>query len=681
MIAKVVMRKILTSLISFFVLSHAAFALNVVFDNRTPDNLKEWIDKSYVREQMEVTAPKICKLLYGGTKNENMSENFKLTLYATPKKGGAPGFATGSRVTWKVGANPKGSATGGIGLLGHEMTHTLDLNARPMSVQRFRKVHDSTFIEATAVWVTDYNVQYGYRKYSSPSIILDRRYEALRHHRSWGGYRAGAGFFDFLEHEYGKGTTIKLIRDQTKNGKKPWERILGKTIDELVAQWRNMETIYDPVFQWNYNGTAAGAVRHDKKYCALNSIVAERAADNSGAWLNGVTSAKVAGCDGGNITLALHGKFPKAGKVAIASLGSVKEGNGKALLIATTSKANMLAAYLIASVPGRGCRIVSSTAIPIEPTAKPISHSLILTVKKGEVAAVILDGKPVAKIDMKTKCEGCTFSPVFALGGITKGFGVAGFAEPRGEGGVFLDDVRVFTRTFRSKETASYAATFGPDYRGGVAVEAAWCGPQGGSDINNPKNWKCFNSYGEQIVAVPTKETEVKVWFTAIPSIPPKSKFSCKSFTIDGIAVVDSANVDLRGVRIVDFSDNTRIITRDGYGIAVNAARGKRLRLDGKFVVASGMKFDGNIEMKSSSHLRLPEDPKMAYAKSLSVKGEGAVVLRPGKLLPSGGFQNVMRLKNMPDDMTRFKLDLSHAPNKAEFKTATGGKFIGVSSR
>ena len=656
-----------------------ASALNVVFDNRTPDNLKEWIDKSYVREQMEVTAPKICKLLYGGTKDENMSENFKLTLYATPKKGGAPGFASGSRVTWKVGANPKGSATGGIGLLGHEMTHTLDLNARPMSVQRFRKVHDSTFIEATAVWVTDYNVQYGYRKYSSPSIILDRRYDALRHRRSWGGYRAGAGFFDFLEHEYGKGTAIKLIRDQTKNGKKPWERILGKTIDELVAQWRNMETIYDPVFQWNYNGTAAGAVRHDKKFCALKSIIAVKASDNSGAWLNGVTSGTISGCDDGNITLALHGKFPKAGKVAIASLGSVKEGNGKALLLATTSKANTLAAYVIASVPGSGCRIVSTTQIPVESTSKSISHSLILTVKKGEVAAVILDGKPVAKIDMKTKCEGCTFSPVFALGGITKGFGVAGFTESRGEGGVLVDDVRVFTRTFRSKEAASYAATFGPDYHGGVAVEATWRGDQGGSDIDDPKNWKCFNSYGEEIVAVPTKETEVKVWFKAIPSVPPKSKFACKSFTIDGLAVVDQANVDLRGVRIVELSDNTRLLTRNGYGIAVNAVRSKRLRVDGKLAVVAGMKLDGNLEMKGGSTLRLPENPAMAQAKSISLSGEGPVVLKPGKISPSGGFQNVMRIEQMPEDMTRFKLDFSHGPNKAKFKTATGGKFIGVS--
>ena len=84
----------------------------------------------------------------------------------------------------------------------------------------------------------------------------------------------------------------------------------------------------------------------------------------------------------------------------------------------------------------------------------------------GDEASMIVDGKPVAKIDMKTKCNGCSFSPVFAVGGMSGGFGVAGFSEPRGADGVLLDDVRVFTRAFRAKESASYAATFGPDYRG-----------------------------------------------------------------------------------------------------------------------------------------------------------------------------------------------------------------------
>lgn len=656
--------RVLFALVALVFCTNAS-ALDVVYDNRTPEGHREWAERAYIREQMEVIAVRICKALYGDSDRSKLHENFTMILHLSDGSGGAPAFAAGRRITWKVGKNPHGDALGGMGLLCHEMTHVLDMGS------------DRVFTEAMADWVRNYKVHY--HRCTSPSDILGKRYKALRGGRHYGKYMAGANFVDFMTQNYGEGTIYKILRGYKEHGGAVWEKLFGKSIDGLVEEWRNMQTIYDPVFQWNYNGTAVGAVRNDRKFCALRSISAEKAADNSGAWLYGVTSGTLAGCDDGNITLALHGRFPRAGKVAIASLGSVKEGSGKALLLATTSKANMLAAHVVASVPGSGCRIVSTTAIPVEPASEQVPHSLILTVKKGESAAVILDGKAVARIDMKTKCEGCTFSPVFALGGIARGFGVAGFAEPRGEGGVLLDDVRVFTRTFRSKEAASYAATFGPDYRGGIAVEAVWRGAQGGSDIDDPKNWKCFNSYGEEIVAVPTKETEVKVWFKAIPSVPPKSKFACKSFTIDGLAVVDQANVDLRGVRIVELSDNTRLLTRNGYGIAVNAVRGKRLRVDGKVAVVAGMKLDGNLEMKGGCTLRLPENPAMAQAKSISLSGEGPVVLKPGKVSPSGGFQNVMRIEQMPEDMTRFKLDFSHGPNKAKFKTATGGKFIGVS--
>ena len=77
---------------------------------------------------------------------------------------------------------------------------------------------------------------------------------------------------------------------------------------------------------------------------------------------------------------------------------------------------------------------------------------------------------------------------MFSLGGICYGFGVSGFSKPNGEGSVLLDDVRVFTRTFRAREARQYAETFGPDYRGGVATVATWRGPQGSAEIDNPEN-------------------------------------------------------------------------------------------------------------------------------------------------------------------------------------------------
>ena len=675
------------------VLASSALALDVVFDERTPKENCDWVDKSHVREQMEVVAAKICKVLYGGTKNENRTDDFTITLFPTPEKKGNPGFASGKRVTWRVGTASDFAghdASRGIGLLAHEMTHVLDLNCRPMARSRFAKFYDGKFIEATAVWVTDYNVKYGYMGYwrcTSPEILLDRRYEALRYRRSWGGYRAGAGFLDFVEQAYGEGTALKLIREQTATGNRPWERVLGKTMEELETEWRQMETIYDPVFQWNYNGTAAGAVRNDKNFCRLRKISAEDSPDKSGAWLDGATVAKVEGVSDCSLTIALHGRFPQKDKVAIASLGAVREDNVKAILLASSSKANTLAAHVIASLPGRGCHIVSTTQIPLSSApAKNAklshgAHSVIVSVNGGDEASVIVDGMKVAKIDMKRNCGGSTFSPVFAVGGISGGFCVAGFSEPRGKDGVLLDDVRVFTRSFREKETASYAATFGPDYRGAVPVEGTWIGPQGGSDLDNPENWKCFNSYGEKVVAVPTKETDVTVWCKTIPSIPPKSTFACKSFTIDGLVVVEDANVDLRGVGTVDFTDNTRIITKGGYMLAVSKLRGDRVQLDGKLAVMTAMKVSGKLELKGGSALRLPEDQATASVEELALSGDGSVSIRPGVMPQKGKSCKVMRVGKFPEDLSRLSLYGMDDPSAVEFKPSTDKKSLVVYRR
>ncbi len=656
-----------------------AAALTIDFYDQTPSENREWIDKNYIREQMDVVAAKICQALYAGRSETNRNENFTITFFPTPDKKGNPGFASGRKLTWRVGQNPTGDASGGIGLLCHEMTHIFDFNAGAMSVQRFRKVFDSCMIESTAVYITDYFVKYGYVKCSSPSIILDRRYHALRYDRNWGKYRTGAGLLDFVEQTYGPGMGLKLIWEQ-QNGKEPWERLLGKNLDELLAEWRQMETIYDPVFQWNYNGTAAGAVRRDKNFCAMNAISAEDAADKSGAWLAGASAAEVKKVDDGCLTIALHGKFPKKGKAAIASLGAAKNGNGKALLLATTAKTDTLVLYLIASVPGQGCKIVSATPIPVLNVAT-VPHSIILTVKDGKAAAVVVDGKPAAKIDMAAKCGVCTFSPVFAVGGMSGGFGVAGFEEPRGEGGVLLDDVRVFTRTFRPKEIKKYAEVFGSGYQGAVAVEAAWCGPQGGTDIANPENWTCFNSYGEKIVAVPSKETVVNVWFKAIPSIPPKAKFVCESFTIDGIAVLDEANVDLRGVRIVDLADNTRIITKGGHMLAVSKLRGDRVQLDGKLAVTTAMKVSGKLELKGGSALRLPEDQAAASVEELALSGDGSVSICPGVMPQKGKPCKVMRVGKFPEDLSRLSLHGMDDPSAVEFKPSTDKKSLTVYRR
>ena len=642
----------------------AAPALEVVWDKRTPEGCRKWAERAYVREQMEVLGEKICKALYGDGERSRLHENFTITLYLAPVKGGNPAFASGRRITWKVGSeNPGGDGSGGMGLLCHEMTHVLDMGS------------DGVFTEGMADWTRNYKVWYA--RCTSPSDVLAKRYGALRGGRHYGKYMSGANFIDFMTQNYGEGTIYRILQGYRAHGKNHWEKTFGKDFDALLAEWRNMETIYDPVFQWTYNGTAAGVVRNDKNYCALREVSAGEAQDASGAWLYGATAGKVSRVADGCMTIALHGRFPRAGKVAIASLGAAREGTGKGVLLATSTKTGSLAAHVVAARPGKGCEIVATEAIAV-PGPPGAAHSVILSVKDGDVAVVVVDGKPAARVDMKSKCGGCTFTPAFAVGGMAGGIGVSGFTEPRGPGGVMLDDVRVFTRTFRSRETRSYAETFNADYRGATAVAARWCGKQGDTAIEIPSNWYCVNSLGEKIWALPSKETEVTVVGKAMPSIPPKAKFDCKSFTIDGLAIADAANIDLRGVRIVDVSDNARLITRDGHGIAVNALRANRVRLDGTLAVTAGMKLVGRLEMREGSMLRLPADPDKALVKTIAIKGDGAVTLKPGAPLKRGVFQKIMRMEDVPEDCSRFRLNQADGPKDATFKAAQGGKALGV---
>ncbi len=58
-----------------------ASALNVVWDNRTPESHRQWGDGCFLREQMEVVGKKICEALYGNHGRSNLHENFTITLY------------------------------------------------------------------------------------------------------------------------------------------------------------------------------------------------------------------------------------------------------------------------------------------------------------------------------------------------------------------------------------------------------------------------------------------------------------------------------------------------------------------------------------------------------------------------------------------------------------------------
>jgi hypothetical protein len=561
-----------------------------------------------------------------------------------------------------VGNNPGDNP--GMGLLCHEMTHVLDMGS------------DRVFTEAMADWTRNYKVWY--RGCTDPSAVLYKRYNALRGGRHYGKYMAGANFVDFMTQNYGEGTILKILHGYRRHGADHWEKTFGKNFDALIDEWRQMETIYDPVFQWTYNGTAAGIVRRDGKFCNLNALGVTDAADKSGGWLNGLTSGNVNNSAGGSLSIALHGRFPAAGKYVIASLGAAREGNGKAVMLALGSRRNTLQLSVVASVPGRSCGIVSSTQIPV-PDLGEKAHSIVLSVVGGDEAVLVVDGGAAVSLPMKNSCRGCSFVPKFAVGGMFGGIGVAGFSEPRGEKGFILDDVRVFNRSFRPRETKQYADTFNHNYNALAVRTAVWRGPSGSADIANTENWFCINAIGERVVALPGKDTEVMVSGKTLPNIPSKTPFVVKSFTIDGWVVAEDKKIDLRGVKTVIAADNARIITRREGVVAVNELKGGRLRLDGKLAVLGGMELAGNLTLKGGSFLRLTAQPDRYKVKALSVVDGDAVII-PALATKPGHTTRIMTVEEPISDFTHFRLKPDHGPKDADFRIVQG-KYLGVVPR
>ena len=624
--------------------------------------MREWGDRNYLREQMEVVAQKICKALYGETERSSLHENFKMELFLNPVKGGNPAFATGRRIVWKVGANPGDNP--GMGLLCHEMTHVLDMGS------------DRVFTEAMADWTRNYSVWY--RGCTDPSAVLNKRFNALRGGRHYGKYMAGANFVDFMTQNYGDGTILKILHGYRQHGRDHWEKTFGKNFDALIDEWRRMETIYDPVFQWSYNGTLKGIVRTDRKFCALTSLFATEAADRSGVWLNGSTEGSVNRLSDGNISIALHCRVPNAPKVVIASLGSARKGNGKAVMLTTGQRKNTLILNIVATLPGNSCKVVASKQIQV-PDMDIFSHSVVLSVSGGNEAKLVIDGGEATVLTMNGACKGCSFEPNFAIGGMSGGIGIAGFKEPRGEKGILLDDVRVFTRAFRTRETKQYADTFDSHYNPVAVKTAVWRGPSGSSDISDPVNWFSINAIGEKVVALPGEDTDVVVSGKSIPSIPPKSNFACKSFMIDGWAVVEDNKVDLRGVKTVTLSDNARIITKGAGAVAVNALKGQRMRLNGKLAVLGGMELSGILELKGGSVLRLMANADKNKVKSIVVRDGGAVIA-PGAATVPGRTSKIMLIDEAPSDFSHFRLKPDHGPKDADFKIVQS-KYFGVVPR
>ena len=59
----------------------------------------------------------------------------------------------------------------------------------------------------------------------------------------------------------------------------------------------------------------------------------------------------------------------------------------------------------------------------------------------------------------------------------------------------------------------------------------------------------------------------------------------------------------------------------------------------------------------------------------------GATTVELGTTVKYGHSQKLLRLDEMPKDMTRLRLDPSNGPDDATFKATAGNKFLGATSR
>ena len=643
----------------------AASALNVVYDERTPETHRKWADDCFVREQMEAIAPKICNALYEGHSGTNKHENFTITLYPAPISGGNPAFASGKRITWKVGEHPKGDASGGMGCLCHEMTHVLDMGT------------DSVFTEAMADWTRNYKVWYP--RCTSPSHVLDLRYKALCGGRNYGKYLSGAHFVDYMTQTYGEGTIYKILMGYKEHGKNPWEKTFGKSLDALVADWKTMQTIYDPAVQWSYVGSGEWLVRKNNSLVKMpkEGFGLKESSDRAGALVARATSVQLVGDSwSGERTFMLHGRFGTSKGRAVASIG----GAGKTVVLATAGGGSLVLAAIARE--GSQERCVARAAVPVP--AGPYPHSVVVVVR-GDVAVALVDGRGGAKLDFRGKCDGCALGRAFAVGGVAGGLLGASLKGEFGDAsvpdGIVLDDVRVFNRAARGREAAQYARTYGTSFAPAVATRASWAGGHDGS-ISDTKSWYCVNSAGERITAVPTEATEVFVSGRALPSIPRGTRFACKSFTVDGWAVAERP-VDWRGVKIVDCADWTKLMSKGGL-FAVGILRGRNLGIGGhtapgRVSIDTAAKITGKLTILGGSVLRLPESGANVQVGSLEARGEGLVFLKPGaSALKSGERRLVMKVDRLPNDLSRFSLYTSSGEPAGVFEATDGGKSLSV---
>lgn len=483
---KAIRTTVLAAILALAALAPRANAA-VVFSEATlsqhPDWVAWWNEQGFL-DGMDEWEERISTFMCGSAEPVNLMD-----IYITLEKDGLAGTGD-NRITigndWAMERVAANDARDVRGCIAHELTHAVQYLVgqylgKTINLENIIVVHktDGTtelnhLTEGIADWIRWYNFE--------PDHYRDeRRYGHFYcKGRTLTEYGDGCEFIDYLATTYGTGIVSNMCLWCADNGNasnkigKIWPALVGKTYDELLAEWAATPTVADPLFQWTCNGTTDGIRRAWPNGGSVSWLGVDYASFKSGSdelelpesyWYGGELDYENDILTSGDWTIALRGRFRASGGTTnvVFAIGSSWEDCD--IFALGASKDEICAALMSSSGTESALSLASSATI----SAVPSRYHTIVAVKSSDVVSVYVDGgaSPTLQIDVAGK----SFCESFAIGNITGDIAQASqlyltsnWRAVQPADGFRYQDVRLFHRALGAEEISLYAAAFSSAY-------------------------------------------------------------------------------------------------------------------------------------------------------------------------------------------------------------------------
>lgn len=473
------------------ILALAAFAPRanaaVVFSETTLNQHPDWVawwNERGILEDMTEWESRISVFMCGSTAPVGLKDIY-LTLSSDGLAGTGDNHITISH-TWALERVAANDARDVSGCFAHELTHAVQYLVgqylgKTVNLDNIIVVHktDGTtelnhLTEGIADWIRWYN-------YEPAHYRDDRRYEHFYcKGRTITEYGDGCEFIDYLVTTYGTGIVSNMCLWCADNGNasnkigKIWPALVGKTYDELLAEWAATPTVADPLFQWTCNGTTDGIRRAWPNGGSVSWLGIDYASFKSGSdelelpesyWYGGELDDGNDILTSGDWTIALRGRFRASGGTTnvVFAIGSSWEDCD--IFALGASKDEICAALMSSSGSESALSLTSSATI----SAVPSRYHTIVAVKSSDVVSVYVDGgaSPTLQIDVAGK----SFCESFAIGNISGDiaqasslYSTSNWRPVQSQDGFRYQDVRLFHRALGAAEVALYFDAFSSAY-------------------------------------------------------------------------------------------------------------------------------------------------------------------------------------------------------------------------